>query len=161
MILADARTNPLLWRRCQHVYEIASVLPRRCLACRAVDHGMVPMPGNAPTGGMAGYRIGYTLFGISDEGGANPRSCDLGHPMKAQRIVYGGGDDRIRMFCPTCKADRALQRATTPCPEGHTGKRTFDRSSRRFRCAECEAARGRRRRSVEFTRRRAEASIHA
>ncbi len=158
MIAADARTNPIRWRSCLHSFPDEAT-PRRCLLCGAVDHGAVPMPQSAPSGGMAGYRIGYAMFTYSDEPEAKVRrlTCERGHPTQFQHYVYRD-TERVRVVCWTCTNERRAAREQEACPNGHSGNRWYDPKHRRVMCRDCDAMRARQRRAAKIANRYAEAA---
>lgn len=91
MIQADALTNPWTYRHCQHVFEDHTVTPRRCLACRAIDHGPVAVM-HVVSLGKVGYRLGNYPFTPPETG------CKKGHPVKRW---YALG-----RYCMDCKKER-------------------------------------------------------
>ena len=164
MIECDARTVPWLWRRCAHVYDPDAAYPRRCLGCRAVDHGAGPAPRHHSNDG---YLLGsYPYPTTVDE---MPRVtinlCPEGHEMVRTRYVRPKGES-VRYACHVCRDARRGAKLLEPCDVGHVGSR-YDpgyASSRGIRCRECEndrRLRNKRARATSITRAYAEASAHA
>lgn len=141
MISSDAHTNPYLRRGCSHIFEDATVTPRRCLACGAVDHGACPI-GPMARGGMAGYRLGGYPFGSPDELAVTSPTCPQGHPLTIERLTRATGDV-IRRRCPTCAKGSLEERMARPCINGHVG-RWSARRDRGLRCLECHTRSARR-----------------
>jgi len=162
MIAADALTNPVTWRRCHHVYDDATATPRRCLACRAIDHGTT-FVGHMLKGGRAGYRMGAFMYSVPevDAPAVPSATCPKGHRWSVERHVVGGREVR-RRTCWPCRNEAREARLLEPCPDGHVGQRFYpDRpKDRGIRCRECDAARKRRARAADITRRYAE-QVHA
>lgn len=96
MIQADALTNPWIYRQCHHVYADAAVTPRRCLACRAIDHGPVLVT-HYVSGGMSGFRIGEDPYSVIEMG------CRNGHePGRMRRRPSG-------RYCLDCQNERRVR----------------------------------------------------
>lgn len=162
MIAADARTIPWLWRGCSHAYDIDATYPRRCLACRAIDHGAGPM-GRVHTSHV-GYRMGSFPYAVTEA--ETPKTtinkCDKGHEMVRTRFVRA--DHEVsRYTCHVCREERRQAKLLEPCDAGHVGSRYYPgyASSRGIRCRECESIRGRVRRAASVTRAYAEVPAHA
>ncbi len=108
MIQADALTNPFIFRSCRHVYGDVIATPRRCLACRAIDHGVSDIPVHRLSSGVkAGYVLGSYPYAEPDKG------CRFGHPASAMGVT--GGNQR---YCRVCQAEKKRNDAEF-CPKGH------------------------------------------
>lgn len=162
MIAADARTIPWLWRGCSHVYDPEATYPRRCLACRAIDHGAGPAPKHHSN---VGYTIGTYPYPVTtdDVPKVTVTRCDRGHEMVATRYVRGDHEVK-RHVCHVCRDERRAAKLLEPCDAGHVGSRYYTglTSIRGIRCRECESRsrmeRKRRARAVSITRAYAEAT---
>lgn len=158
MIECDARTIPWLWRGCSHVYDIDATYPRRCLACRAIDHGAGPAPRHHSN---VGYALGSYPYPVTeaDAPKVTVTKCDKGHEMVRTRFVRA--DHEVsRYTCHVCRDERRAAKLLEPCDAGHVGSRYYPgyASSRGIKCRECETDRKRQNRATSITRAYAEAS---
>lgn len=165
MIAADAYTIPWLWRGCAHVYDIDAAYPRRCLGCRAIDHGAGPAPRHANYTHLNGFPVGVYPYPMTeaDTPKVTITRCDKGHEMVRTRFVRA--DHEVsRYTCHVCREERRQAKLLEPCDAGHVGSRYYTglTSIRGIRCRECESRsrmeRKRRARAVSITRAYAEAA---
>lgn len=152
MLAADAHTDPLAWRRCEHPFGDAPV-PRRCPSCGVVDHGPVrSYDPDTPPLGLAGRSLGQFIFGDPEEQAARTELCPAGHVFQVQHIVRGKGEYQ-RRICQECRMDTVARRLSEPCPNGHIGSRFVVGHTTTVRCHQCEAMWLRRRRAAEIVQR--------